>query len=162
MTTSSSAAAADHDPTRDLVITRYFDAPRERVYQAFLDPDQLAQWFGPVGYSVPRESIDVDNRVGGHQRFVMVSDDDPSARSSINATFVELVENELIVGAEDVDGIPGTSGTVRMMLRVELSDEGGRTKLVLRQGPQLPDMHGNARLGWESSFTKLDALLTSG
>src|SRR6185437_7880791 len=45
---------------QDLVITREFDAPRELVYRAFVDPDQLAAWFGPVGYSVPRDSVSVE------------------------------------------------------------------------------------------------------
>ena len=51
--------------TEELVITRVFDAPRELVYRAFTDPDQLAQWFGPVGYSVPRiPSTSTPERVG--------------------------------------------------------------------------------------------------
>ena len=43
-----------------LVITRTFNAPRHLVYKAFTDPDQLAAWFGPVGWSVPRDSVDID------------------------------------------------------------------------------------------------------
>jgi uncharacterized protein YndB with AHSA1/START domain len=58
----------------DLVITRIFDAPRALVHRAFTDPDQLAAWFGPVGLSVPRDSVEIDARVGGHQRFTMVNE----------------------------------------------------------------------------------------
>jgi uncharacterized protein YndB with AHSA1/START domain len=93
--------------SQELRITRIFDAPRELVYRAFVDPDQLAQWFGPVGFSVPRDTVDVDARVGGHQRFVMINDDDPSFRSPVDATFTEVIENELLVGEESVEGIPG-------------------------------------------------------
>ncbi len=151
---------ADSTVTSELVITRIFNAPRELVYRAFTDPDQLAQWFGPVGFSVPRDTVDVDVRVGGHQRFVMVSDDDPGMRSPVNARFTEVVENELLVGAEEVEGIPGQQGTVHMYLRLEFHDEDGGTRLVLRQGPYTEQMEGMAREGWNSSFTKLDALLT--
>ena len=42
--------------TSEISISRVFDAPRELVYRAFVDPDQLRQWFGPVGFSVPYES----------------------------------------------------------------------------------------------------------
>ena len=56
---------ADPTTSNELVITRIFDAPRELVYRAFIDPDQLAQWFGPVGWSVPRDTVDIDARVGG-------------------------------------------------------------------------------------------------
>ena len=65
---------ADDAPTKELVITRTFDAPREIVYRAFVDPDRLAQWFGLVGFSVPRETVDIDARAGGHQRLAIVSE----------------------------------------------------------------------------------------
>jgi uncharacterized protein YndB with AHSA1/START domain len=146
--------------TTDLIISRVFDAPRELVYRAFADADQLAQWFGPVGYSVPRDSVDVDARVGGHQRFVMQNDENPAERSVVDATFTEVIENELLVGYQDVEGIPGTDGVVRMALRIELHAEpGDRTRLELRQGPYTPEFRADAAAGWESSFTKLDALL---
>ena len=41
------------ETAQELVIEREFDAPREAVYRAFVDPDQLAAWFGPVGCSEP-------------------------------------------------------------------------------------------------------------
>jgi len=145
--------------TKELVITRIFDAPRELVYQAFVDPDQLAQWFGPVGYSVPRDTVEVDARVGGAYRLTMVSDDDPSETSPVIATFTEVIENELLVGIEDWEGVPGQQGATAMKMRIELHDEGGKTRLVLRQGPYTDEVEGMAREGWNSSFTKLDALL---
>ncbi len=43
--------------TSELVIERTFDAPRELVWKAFTDPDQISQWFGPVGYSVPARRL---------------------------------------------------------------------------------------------------------
>ena len=145
---------------RDLVIVREFEAPRALVYRAFLDPDELAAWFGPVGWSVPRDSVDVDPRVGGHQRFTMVSDDDPDARSAVDATFVELVENVLIVGEERVAEMPGFPNGLVLRVRIEFHDASeGRTRIVLRQGPYAADVEPQARAGWESSFTKLDALL---
>ena len=147
--------------TSEISISRVFDAPRELVYRAFVDPDQLCQWFGPEGFSVPFESVQIDARPGGFQRFVMVSDDDPTRwRSAVDATFTEVVENELLVGHEDVEGIPGTTGTVRFRVRMEFHDEpGGKTRLELRQGPFDESMGSDTIKGWESSFTKLDSLL---
>jgi uncharacterized protein YndB with AHSA1/START domain len=145
----------------DLVITRIFDAPRPMVYRAFVDPDQLAAWFGPVGWSVPRDSVSVETKPGGHQRFMMVNDADPTQTSSVEATFVEVVENELLVGEEDVsttDAFPGDT----MRLRIEFHDEpGDRTRIVLTQGPYSPEWESDAREGWGSSFTKLDTLLAA-
>jgi uncharacterized protein YndB with AHSA1/START domain len=145
----------------DLVLERFFDAPRDRVYRAFTDPVEMAAWFGPVGYSVPLESIDMDVRAGGHQRFTMGPDDDPAAGSAVNATFVEVIENELIVGEEVVEGIPGFPDGLVMHIRFEFYEAtAGRTRLVITQGPYTRDFEGMARAGWESSFTKLDALLS--
>jgi len=146
--------------TSELTISRIFDAPPELVYRAFVDADQLAQWFGPVGYSAPYESVHSYPEPGGHQRLIMVNDADPSDRSTIDTTFTEVVENELLVGHQDVEGIPGSTGTVRFHLRLEFHEEpGGKTRLELRQGPFPEPLGDDASLGWESSFTKLDSLL---
>jgi len=144
--------------TQELLIERVFDAPRELVYRAFTDPDQLARWFGPVGWSVPRETVQIDARVGGHQRFAMVNDDDPTQRSPVDATFTEVIENELLVGTEEWQ-VPGRAEPMHMQARLEFHDEGGKTRVVLRQGPFPKLAAGQAREGWNSSFTKLDALL---
>lgn len=146
--------------TYQLAISRIFDAPRDVVYQAFVDPDQLAQWFGPVGFVVPRDTVAVDASVGGYHRLVMVSADDPSVRSPVDATFTEVVENELLVGEQHAEGIPGFEGIAIMMLRLEFHDEpGGKTRLELRQGPFSQRLEEDSREGWNSSFGKLDRLL---
>jgi uncharacterized protein YndB with AHSA1/START domain len=146
--------------THEITITRVFDAPPELVYRAFVDPDQLSEWFGPVGFSVPPETVQIDARPGGFQRFVMVSDEDPNIKSPIDATFTEVIENELLVGHQDVEGIPGSSGRMRFHLRLEFHAEpGDKTRLELRQGPFHDQMGKDTVTGWESSFTKLDSLL---
>lgn len=150
------------EPSYELSISRVFHAPRELVYQAFTDPDQLAQWFGPVGFSVPRDTVAVDARPGGYQRLVMVSVDDPAVRSPVDATLTEVIENELLVGEQEAEGVPGFEGTVRMILRVEFHDEpGGKTRLELRQGPFTKQLEEGSREGWNSSFGKLDDLLAA-
>jgi uncharacterized protein YndB with AHSA1/START domain len=146
--------------THEITLTRIFDAPPELVYRAFVDPDQLGQWFGPEGMSVPYESVHIDARPGGYQRLVMVSDDDPSMRSAIDATFSEVVENELLAGHQDVTGVPGTTGSVRFHFRLEFHAEpGNKTRLELRQGLFTEQMGNDTKAGWQSSFTKLDSLL---
>ena len=144
-----------------LHLERVFDAPRELVWKAFTDPDEFAQWFGPVGYSVPRDTVDFDLRVGGHQRFTMVPDDpDYPPGGESTGTIDELVENELLVVHEDLAGeMAELFGTDRMSLRLELRDEDGKTRLVIDQGPYSDEFEPNAREGWTSSFTKLDTLL---
>lgn len=148
--------------TQNLHIERIFDAPRELVWKAFTDPDEVARWFGPVGYHVPRESVEIDLRVGGISRLEMVPDSDeyPPAGTS-SGTIVELREPELLVTEEKLDGDAAAAfGTDLLRMRLELhEEEGGRTRLVLDQGPFSESILGGASTGWESSFTKLDAVL---
>lgn len=144
---------------QELVISRVFNAPRELVYAAFTDPDQLVRWFSPAGFSIPRDSIEIDARAAGHQRFVTVSDDDPDMKSAVDATFVEVIENELLVGCEDWAEVPGTQDLTGMYWWLDFHDEAGKTRLALRHGPYSEKMAGIARKGWSSSFARLDALL---
>lgn len=146
-----------------LKIERVFDAPRELVWKAFTDPDEIAQWFGPVGYSVPRESVKFDLRVGGSQSFTMVPDDPSWPEAGENTgTITELVEGELLVTGEDLDPeMAAVFGADRIEMRLEFHDipgHPGRTRLVLEQGPY-GEIIGDAYVGWNSSFTKLDRLL---
>jgi uncharacterized protein YndB with AHSA1/START domain len=147
--------------TEEITISRIFDAPPELVYRAFVDPDQLCLWFGPLGYSVPCETVQIDARPGGFQRFVIISDDDPAQRSAVETTLTEVVENKLLVSHDEITGIPGTTGAVSYRLRLEFHEEGGgqQTRLELRQGPFAANMAGEAKSGWDGSFTKLDSLL---
>jgi len=138
--------------TDTLVLSRTFNAPRELVYKAFTDADQIAQWFGPEGWSVPRDSISVAPHVGGDYKMTMVSDEDPSMSSPIDSTFTEIVENELIVGKEVFQG-------QELSMRLEFADVEGGTRITITQGPFTEEMVEMTRAGWESSFTKLDALL---
>jgi uncharacterized protein YndB with AHSA1/START domain len=102
--------------------------------------------------------MEVDARVGGHLRFVMTA---PDVQSPVDATFTEVVENELLAATMEAAGIPGVAGPLRGHLRLEFHDEGtGKTRLELRQGPFPTGQVGpDTRSGWESSFTKLDKLL---
>jgi uncharacterized protein YndB with AHSA1/START domain len=147
--------------TEEITISRIFDAPPELVYRAFVDPDQLCLWYGPLDYSVPCETVQIDARPGGFQRFIIIRDDDPAQRSTVEATLTDVVENRLLVGHHEITGIPGTTGAVTYRLRLEFHEEGNgkQTRLELRQGPFAENMADEAKTGWDGSFTKLDSLL---
>jgi uncharacterized protein YndB with AHSA1/START domain len=61
-------------PDYDVEITKVLPASPERVYEAFTDPDQFARWYGPDGFPVERSTVELDARLGGRQRFVMVGE----------------------------------------------------------------------------------------
>ena len=136
-------------------ITRVFDAPRAMVFQAFTDPEQMAQWFGPVGYSVPREEIVIESRAGGRERIVMVKDDSGD-REELESVYTEVIPDEVIAG-QGMDGQPGEGH-----FRFEFHDEpGGKTRLEITVWPFTGNEADELREGWESSFPKLDRLLAA-
>lgn len=134
-------------------ITRVFDAPRAMVFQAFTDPEQMAQWFGPVGYSVPREEIVIEPHAGGRERILMVKDDSGD-RELLESVYTEVVPDEVIAG----HGVEGEAGEGNF--RFEFHDEpGGKTRLEITVWPFTGKWADELREGWESSFPKLDRLL---
>ncbi len=59
--------------TDSLVITRIFDAPRERVWRAWSEPEQMMKWWGPKEFTSP--ACKMDFRVGGKYLFCMRAPD---------------------------------------------------------------------------------------
>ena len=147
--------------TYEVKISRYFDAPPSMVYQAFVDPEQIAQWFGPLQFVVPSDSVDIDARTGGHWKMTMVNKDDASMQSPIDSVFEEVIENELLVGYEIAKGFPGIEDGTKITARFEFKAEGEGTRFELTQGPFPEFMKDMSETGWGQSLFKLDALLAT-
>jgi uncharacterized protein YndB with AHSA1/START domain len=146
-------------PEYDVEITRVFDAPPQRVYRAFTDPEEFVRWYGPDGFPVDSNSVELDARVGGRQQFAMVGEDDPSMRTGFDGRFVEVVENELLSSRGAWDGIPGHAASWPSNLRVEFHNDGGKTRLVVQEGPHPPGTADFGRQAWEMMFPKLEAVV---
>ena len=74
---------------REFVITRAFDAPPERVFEAWTDPKRLAQWWGPHTFTNPVCQLDV--RPGGPYRIVMRSPEDKRRVARLALKFLEAL-----------------------------------------------------------------------
>ena len=148
-------------PLYDIEISRVLDAPPDRVYQAFTDPDQFCGWYGPPGFPVARDTVELDARVGGRQRFTMVGEDDPHMRSGFDGRFIEVVEDEVLASSGAWEGIPGVDGNWESNLRVELLGEDGKTRLLVREGPHPPGTAELGRQAWDMMLPKLESLLRS-
>ena len=143
--------------SRAVVITRIFDAPRERVFNAWTEPDQVAAWFGPEHMDTPRERINIDLRVGGRYELTMVRREG-DGEMTIGYEIVELVEPELLVLRSDpMPDVGMHDGTV---VRVELHDHGEKTRMTLTDGPLPPEMRDHAGAGWNAAFDKIEALVS--
>jgi uncharacterized protein YndB with AHSA1/START domain len=148
--TDSTPIAAD----QEVAITRFFDAPRERVFRAWTDPDDVAQWYGPEHFDTPRERIHIDLRVGGRYELTMV-EREGAREFAVGYEIVELVEPQLLVLRSDP--MPEAGVHERTITRVELHDDGGRTRMILTDGPYPESRHAEA--GWRSAFDKLATLV---
>ena len=142
---------------QQLVIARVFDAPRELVFRAWTDPDQVAKWFGPQGFDIPRESVVIDARVGGRFELRMVRSE-MEFEARLGYEIVELVEPELLVLHHEA--MPELSIPTPTVTRVEFHDENGKTRMVLTDGPYVES--GPAEAGWSQAFDKLAALVSVG
>ncbi|HEX5617018.1 MAG TPA: SRPBCC domain-containing protein [Solirubrobacteraceae bacterium] len=141
----------DVSTEQDVLITRIFDAPREQVFNAWLDPDEVAAWYGPAHMEVPRESVRIDARVGGRWEVTMV----PLAGGDgfvIGYEIVELVEPERLVMRSD----PGPGLPDGTLVRMELHDHGPKTRMTLSDGP-FPTGRDHAEAGYEAALDKLAA-----
>jgi hypothetical protein len=70
MTEQTSVGTSPQD--QQVVITRIFDAPRQIVFEAWTDAEQVARWWGPNGFHTPPETVEIDLRVGGRYHLSMV------------------------------------------------------------------------------------------
>jgi uncharacterized protein YndB with AHSA1/START domain len=156
MTDQTQATQVASQGEREIVTERVFDAPRDRVFQAFTDPELIPQWWGPRNVSTKVDKMDV--RVGGDWRFVCDSPDGPTA---FRGTYREITPPELVEQTFEWEGMPGHVGVER----AEFEDLGdGRTKVTThslfhtteeRDGMLASGMEG----GLSESYERLDELL---
>ena len=116
MMTANNANTAD----REIVTTRVLNAPRELVFKAWTDPDQLVHWWGPKGFTNTFHEFDM--RPGGIWRFVMHNPDGVNYQNK--SVFVEVVNPERIV----FDHVSGP----RFQVVVTFAEQAGKTKLTFR------------------------------
>jgi uncharacterized protein YndB with AHSA1/START domain len=147
MAARSSAATASGQ--RELVITRVFDAPRELVFKAWTDPQHIARWWGPEGFTLPSCAIDL--RPGGAYHFHMRARD--GTDHWLQGIYHEVVEPERIVCTFTWADAAGKPSRPETLLTVIFAEHGAKTTLTLHQiefeSDTARDKH---RHGWNSSL----------
>lgn len=110
---------------REIVSTRLFDAPREKVWKAWTEPDRIGEWWGPKGFSTTTEKMDL--RPGGAWRFVMHGPDGRDYKNKI--VYIEIEKPERLVyrhtGDEETE-------SVRFHVTVTFAEKDGKTELAMR------------------------------
>jgi uncharacterized protein YndB with AHSA1/START domain len=144
------------DVNQEVLITRIFDAPREQLFRAWIDPEEVAAWYGPEHMHAPSERIKIEPHVGGRWELTMVSRDG-GREFSIGYEILELVEPELIVLRSDP--MPGMGMHEPTTVRVEFHDHGAKTRMTFSDEPYPAPGSDHAEAGWSAAFEKLAAHL---
>jgi len=125
---AATAEAAASAAERELVITRVFDAPRRLVFKMWTEPEHLARWWGPRGFTMISAGLEV--RPGGVWWRSMRAPDGSVIRK--HGVYREIVVPERLVFTyvtDDPEGNPGPE----TLVRVTLADLGTCTRLTLYQ-----------------------------
>ncbi len=150
------------EPTLSVRISRWIRAPRERVFEAWLDPRLRRQWWAtgrPEGLSV----CDIDARVGGRYCMKQVGSCDSSLDVDRNyewvmeGEFLEIVRPERIVFTWHVNHLNEPAGKERVT--IELREADGGTQLTLtHEGILSPRLRDGTEQGWSELIVHLSDL----
>jgi uncharacterized protein YndB with AHSA1/START domain len=152
---------------KELIITRIFDAPRELVWKAWTEPEQLMRWWGPKSFTSPVCKIDL--RVGGVYLYCMRS---PEGQDYWNTgVYKEIIPMERLVYTDsfaDEKGnvVPATHYGMsadfpfELLVTVAFEELDGKTKMTLRHvGIPAGEMSDLTAASWNESFDKLSESL---
>jgi len=140
---------------KELVINRIINAPRELVWKAWTDPEQVAKWWGPSNFSIPLCEMDV--KPGGAILIHMKAPD--GVIYPMNGIYKELVKPERIVfvgAALDTHG----NALFEQMTSIQFEKEGNKTKLSIKVTfskvkPEAAGHLAGAEVGWNQMLDKL-------
>ncbi len=121
--TSSGTSTVTLPTDEQILITREFDAPRHLVYRAWTTPELVERWWS--GRRGEVTSVEIDLRVGGTWRYVMVANE--GFEVAFHGEFREIVPNERIVSTEVYEGFPEGEA----LDTLTLAEADGRTTLTI-------------------------------
>jgi uncharacterized protein YndB with AHSA1/START domain len=147
----------------ELSLTRFFDAPRERVFAAFTNPNHARQWMGPRGFLATH--YEQDARPGGKWRTLLHQTD--SARHGrvmpdlgLGGEFKEVEPPERLVYTFAWEG-QGGQPTRETVITIRFTEvENSRTRMDFHQAFfDTPEQRQGHNEGWNSSFDRLNDYL---
>ncbi len=141
---------------REILITRTFDAPAARVFEAWTMPDQVRQWWGSE--DAPMVECDIDLRVGGSWRYVTRGPD--GTEFAWHGTYLEIERPGRLVSTRGVRGLPDAEA----VNTATLTEEDGTTTLtvtVLHSSKENRDGHLNSGMeaGMQLVLDRLEDLV---
>ena len=156
MTVTNKTAIIAEPGTQNVVITRVINAPRDRVYLAYVDPELFKQWVGPRELTM--NLVEMNTTPGGRYRYTHA--DAEGNEYGFRGVFHDLKENESIVQTFEFEGMPGH--VCLESLRLEDAD-GGTLITATSVFQSVEDRDGMVQSGMETGvndgYEKLEELL---
>lgn len=146
---------------RELVLTKILNAPREKVYQGWTDPELMKQWFAPKPWTTP--VVQIDLRVGGANLIVMRGPDGNEFPN--RGVYLEIVPNERLVFTDAYTAAWEPSQKPFFTAVLTFEDAGpGKTKYTARARHwTVADCEAHEKMGfhtgWGQCADQLEALL---
>ena len=113
---------------RDLILRRMMDAPPEKVFRAWTEPELLKQWFAPSPYTTP--TVETHVRVGGGSLVVMRSPEGVEFPS--RGVYLEVVRNQRLVFTDAYREAWEPAEKPFMTVILTFEEVGGKTKYTAR------------------------------
>jgi uncharacterized protein YndB with AHSA1/START domain len=142
-----------------VVMTRLFDAPRSRVFEAWTRAEHLGKWFGPKGFTI--SDCESDPRPGGIFRMRWRA---PwGGAYQVRGEYREVLAPERLVIACTLDDEQGAT-RLEEIINLDFEQSGSRTKLRLNStargsGSRAASMLAGMQKGWAQTVERLGALL---
>jgi uncharacterized protein YndB with AHSA1/START domain len=145
--TATTASAPTSD--RELLLTRLIDAPREKLFRAWTDPELLKQWFAPLPWTTPKAELDV--RPGGANLVVMRGPDGNEFPN--RGVYLEIVPNERLVFTDAYSEAWQPSEKPFMTVILTFEDEGGKTRYTARvRHWTVADREAHEKMGFHAGW----------
>jgi uncharacterized protein YndB with AHSA1/START domain len=141
-------------PTNTIRLHRVLRAPSERIYRAFLDPDAMAKWLPPNGFT--GRVLQMEAKVGGSYR-MSFTNFTTGKRHDFGGRYLELVPNERIRNTDAFDdpNLPGEMVTTIVLSPVSCGTE---VSIVQEGVPAVIPADG-CYVGWQESLVLLGQLV---
>jgi uncharacterized protein YndB with AHSA1/START domain len=133
-------------------VTRVFEAPRERVWREWTEPEAFADWFGGTEAEVPVESVSMDVRPGGAWRATMYAG--PQRREILWSGEFREVDEPARLSFTICDRPQQDRYELVTVELVDLGD--GRTEMRFEQrGHMQPEQYERTKHGWGKFFDRI-------
>src|SRR5580765_5928195 len=136
--------------TGTVTLHRVLRAPPDRVYKAFLDPDAMAKWLPPNGFT--GKVHEMDARVGGRYKMSFTNFSTGNSHS-FGGEYIELVENERLRYTDKFDD-PNLSGEMVTTIDIKAVSVGAELNIEQTGIPEMIPAEA-CYLGWQESLNLL-------